>query len=77
MKNGCLYASENNLVYGKDWGKTFLVSLRCIPFLFARPLVLGQAEGGPDLGSRAAPCCGQRGATSARLVWRTPARSDG
>lgn len=76
IKNECLYVSENNPVYGKYWGETFIVSLRSTPCLFAMPLVLGQAEGGPDLGSQAAPCCGQCGATSAWLVRRTPARSD-
>ena len=58
VKNECLYISENNLVYGKYWGETFIVSLRSIPSLFAMPLALGQAEGGPDRGSQAAPCCG-------------------
>lgn len=76
IKNKCPYVSKNNLVYGKYWGETFIVSLRSIPSLFAMPLLLGQAEGGPDLRSRAAPCCGQCGATSAWLVRRTPARSD-
>lgn len=76
IKNERLYVSENNPVYGKYWGETFSVSPRSIPFLFAMPLVLGQPEGGPDLGSPVAPCCRQCGATSARLVWRTTTRSD-
>lgn len=76
IKNKRPYVSKNNLVYGKYWGETFIISLRSIPSLLAMPLFLGQAEGGPDLGSRAAPCCGQCGATSAWLVRRTPARSD-
>lgn len=28
IENECLYVSENNLVYGKCWAETFIISLR-------------------------------------------------